>query len=153
MPVKLKFLKKNTLMGCPRLCSGKEPTASGGDTRDMCLIPGSERSPRGGNGNPLLCPCLENPMGRGAWQATVCGFGKRQTQLSTHTCITDSLSVYLKLIQCCKSTILQFKKIVTLKKKRNAITQGSFLYSLSQRLFLGPWFFACSMAIIPITFS
>ena len=39
--------------------------------RDMGLIPGSERSPGGGNGNPLKYSCLENPMDRGAWQATV----------------------------------------------------------------------------------
>ena len=39
--------------------------------RDMGLIPGSERSPGGGNGNPLKYSCLENPMDRGAWLATV----------------------------------------------------------------------------------
>ena len=38
---------------------------------DASLIPGSERSPGGGNGNPLQYSCLENPMDRGAWQATV----------------------------------------------------------------------------------
>ena len=38
---------------------------------DPGLIPGSGRSPREGNGNPLQYPCLENPMDRGAWQATV----------------------------------------------------------------------------------
>ena len=42
-----------------------------------------------GNGNPLQYSCLENPMGRGAWRATVHGVTKRQTQLSictnTHT--------------------------------------------------------------------
>ena len=36
------------------------------------MIPGSGRSPGGGNGNnPLQYPCLENPMDRGAWRATV----------------------------------------------------------------------------------
>ena len=34
---------------------------------DPGLIPGSVRSPREGNGNPLQCSCLENPMDRGAW--------------------------------------------------------------------------------------
>ena len=38
---------------------------------DMGLIPGSGRSPGGGNGNPLQSSCLENSMDRGAWQATV----------------------------------------------------------------------------------
>ena len=47
--------------------------ARAGDTRDAGLIPGSERSPGAGNGNPLQYPCLETPMDRGGWQATVMG--------------------------------------------------------------------------------
>ena len=43
---------------------------------DMSLIPGSERSPGKGNGNPFHYPCLENSMDRGAWRATVCGVRK-----------------------------------------------------------------------------
>ena len=42
-----------------------------------------ERSPGEGSGNPLQDSCLENPMDRGAWQATVYGVTKSQTQLST----------------------------------------------------------------------
>ena len=49
----------------------KNPLANAGDTRDMCLIPGSRRSPGGRNGNPLQYSCLENPMDIVAWQATV----------------------------------------------------------------------------------
>ena len=40
-------------------------------TREMGLIPGSGRSPGGGNSNSLEYSCLENPMDRGAWWATV----------------------------------------------------------------------------------
>ena len=40
-----------------------------------------------GNGNPLQCSCLENPMDRGAWWAAVHGVAKSQTRLSTHACI------------------------------------------------------------------
>ena len=47
----------------------------------MGSIPGSERSPGEGNGNPLLYSCLENPMDRGAWWATVHGITKSRTQL------------------------------------------------------------------------
>ena len=48
------------------------------------LIPESGRSPGGGNGNPLQCSCLENPMDRGAWEATV--QSHKRTWLSTeHT--------------------------------------------------------------------
>ena len=50
--------------------------AKAGDTRDMGLIPESGGSPGGGHGNPLQYSCLENPMDRGAWQATVHGVAK-----------------------------------------------------------------------------
>ena len=49
----------------------KNQVANSGDIRDAGLIPGSESFPRGGNGNPLQYSCLENPMDREAWQATV----------------------------------------------------------------------------------
>ena len=51
---------------------------------DAGWIPGSGRSPGGGNGNPLQYSCLENPMDRGAWRATVCGAVKSGVGLSTH---------------------------------------------------------------------
>ena len=54
------------------------PTNTGG-TRDVGLIPGSGRSPGAGNGNPLQYSCLENPMDREVWQATVRGVAKNQT--------------------------------------------------------------------------
>ena len=50
---------------------GKNLLANGGDVRDMGSIPGSERSPGGGHGNPLQYSCLEHPMGRRALWATV----------------------------------------------------------------------------------
>ena len=49
---------------------------------DPGLIPGSGRPPVEGNGNPLQYSSLENPMERGAWQATVHGVAKSQTLLS-----------------------------------------------------------------------
>ena len=45
----------------------KNLTASAGELRDAGTIPGSGRSPGGGNGNPLQYSCLENPMNREAW--------------------------------------------------------------------------------------
>ena len=65
----------------------KNPPANAGDTRDAGLIPGSGRFPGGGHGNPLQYSCLENPMDRGAWWATVHGAVKSWIQLkllSTH---------------------------------------------------------------------
>ena len=57
-----------TLLHFPRSSVGKESAC---DARDLGFIPGSERSPAEGNGNPLQYHCLENPMDRGGWQATV----------------------------------------------------------------------------------
>ena len=49
------------------------------DAGDLGSIPGLGRSPREGNGNPLQYSCLENPMDREAWQATVHRVTKSQT--------------------------------------------------------------------------
>ena len=57
----------------------KNPSAHEGDVRDADLIPGSGRSPGGGHGNPLQYSCLENPMDRGAWRATVHRVTKSRT--------------------------------------------------------------------------
>ena len=56
--------------GFPGGTNGKEHT-NAGDIRDAGSIPGLGRSSGGGNGNPFQCPCLENPMDREAWWATV----------------------------------------------------------------------------------
>ena len=58
---------------------GKESACSSGD---LGLIPGLGASPGEVNGYALQYPCLENPMDRGAWQATIHGVAKSQTQLS-----------------------------------------------------------------------
>ena len=66
----------------------KNPPANAGDIRALGLIPESERSPGGGPGNSLQYPCLENPMNRGAWCATVHRVTKswiQLNQLSMHT--------------------------------------------------------------------
>ena len=51
--------------------AGKESACNAGDTGDVGSIPGSGRSPGGGNGNLLQDSCLKNPMDRGAWWASV----------------------------------------------------------------------------------
>ena len=55
------------------------------NARDVSLIPGSGKSPGGGNVNPLQYPCLRNSMVRGAWLAIVHGVAKSQTWLRTRT--------------------------------------------------------------------
>ena len=52
---------------------GNESIYKAGDTGDVGSILGTGRSPGGENGNPLHYSCLENPMDRGVWQATVHG--------------------------------------------------------------------------------
>ena len=61
------------LWGLPWWFSGKELSANAGD---VGLTPGSGRSPGVGHSNPLQYACLENPMDRRAWQATVHGVAK-----------------------------------------------------------------------------
>ena len=64
------------MLGFP---GGSEGKASAWNAGDPGLIPGSGRSPGGENGNPLQYSCLENPMDRGAWWATVHGVAESWT--------------------------------------------------------------------------
>ena len=57
----------------------KNLPANAGDARDVNSIPGSGRSLGVGNDTSLQYSCLENPMNRGAWRATVHGMAKSQT--------------------------------------------------------------------------
>ena len=59
--------------GFPGGSDGKESACNAGN---LSLIPGSGRSPGEGSGYPFQYSCLENPMDRGAWQATVYGVSK-----------------------------------------------------------------------------
>ena len=65
----------------------KNPPANAGDIREVGLIPGSGRSPGGGNGTPLQYSCLENPMDRGDWRATVHSVTKSWIQLKQLTIV------------------------------------------------------------------
>ena len=57
----------------------KNPPANEGATRDAGTIPGSGRSPGGGNGNPIQYSCLENPVVRGTWWPTAHRVTKNRT--------------------------------------------------------------------------
>ena len=65
-----------SVMWLPSWLSGKESTCQAADADS---VPGSRRSPEGGNGNPLQYSFLGNPRDRGAWQAIVHGVAKNQT--------------------------------------------------------------------------
>ena len=65
----------------------KNLPANAEDIRDMGSVPGLGRSPEGGHGSPFQYSCLENPMDRGVWRATVHTVTKSWTrlkQLSMH---------------------------------------------------------------------
>ena len=74
-------------MGFPRGSVVRNPSANSGD---LSSIPGWGRSPGEGNGNPLQCSCLGNPMDRGAWRATVQGAAKESHNLVTEQLQRDS---------------------------------------------------------------
>ena len=79
-------------------CLSKESSCNAGDAGS---IPGSERSPRRGNGNPFQYSCWENPMDSGTWWATVHGGHKesdRTKRLNTHTHSSPYLSEVLRYI-------------------------------------------------------
>ena len=65
----------------------KNPPANAGELKDASSIPGLGRFPGEENGNPLQYSCLEDPMDREAWQATVHRVTKSGTQLSGFTSV------------------------------------------------------------------
>ena len=74
---RIKYYKYNS----PGGSMVKNPPTTAGDTADTSSIPGLGRSPGEGNGNPLQCSCLGNPMDREAWRATQSmGLQKSQMQ-------------------------------------------------------------------------
>ena len=89
----------------------KNPPANARASGYAGLIPELKRSPRGGNGNPLQYSCLENPMDREAWRATVCEVPKSWTGLKdgarvcAHT-DTHTQSVVIEENTCVSKTNL-----------------------------------------------
>ena len=69
-----------TIGSFPCSSVGKESICNAGD---LGSIPGLERSPREGNGNPLQYSCAENPLDRGAWQVAVHGVARVRHDLAT----------------------------------------------------------------------
>ena len=97
MSIELVMLSNHLILGCPLgllgvnyshftvFPGGSDGKASACIVEDLGLIPGLERSPGEGNGNPLQYSCLENSMDGGAWNATVHGVAKNWTQLNDFT--------------------------------------------------------------------
>ena len=63
----------------------KNPPANARDVRDAGSVPESGGLPGGGHGSALHYPCLENPMDRGAWQATVAGVSHKESDMTEET--------------------------------------------------------------------
>ena len=99
-------------MGFPGGLDDKQSAYNAGDPGS---IPGWERSPGEGNGNPLQYSCLENPMDRGAWYATVHEVAISVGHLKIHgmayiqkniTVIkTVTLESFYLFLECCHCTI------------------------------------------------
>ena len=75
------FISKSLTVkkGFPNGLVGKESAYSAGDTGDASSVPGSERSPAEGHGNPLQYSCLENSKDRGTWRIIIHRVAKSQT--------------------------------------------------------------------------
>ena len=85
-------------LGFPDGSAVENPPATEGDVEDAGLIPGSEKSPGAGNGNPLQHACLENPTDRGAWWATVHGSwrgGCDRAHIADAHCCTGETNIIL----------------------------------------------------------
>ena len=104
-------------MGFPGGTSGKEHAANAGDKRDVGLIPGSGRSLENMARIPQYS-FLENPMDRGAWQATVHRVAKRQTQLKQ----LGTLYVKQEIIKIPRHRVVVCIKCVNIHKVLRAVS-------------------------------
>ena len=125
---------------------------------DQGLIPESEGSPREGNGNPLQYSCLENPMDRGVWWATVHGVSKSQTPLKRQS---RSCKQRWNRINVIEVILLKFKNIkiyldyftqvvmVPKKKKKKCASLGSLCIRETGFLIF-PWdLYSWAMSVFP----
>ena len=95
---------------------GSDDKESSCNAGDLGSIPGSGRFPRGGHGNPLQYSCMENPMDRGAWRATVhrvtrsWAWLKRLTCIHVIICYIQFYAFVLKCFCVCIKILLCFQK-------------------------------------------
>ena len=110
----------------------KNPLTNAGNIRHVGLIPGSGRSPGGGHGHPLQYSCLENPMDRGSWRATVHRITKSHTQ---------RLSIHTHAHVNCISIKLGGKTWLYIYKKERPFIKPSSVkpFECATYFLLGPW--------------
>ena len=99
------FFEHMALRGHPGNSMVRNMPANAGDARHSGSIPGEGKSPGRGNGNPRQYSCLENPMYRGAWRATVHRIPKRCIQLSDQACMNspENFITHKSLYTCCQN--------------------------------------------------
>ena len=90
------------------------------------------RSPGEGNGNPLQYSCLENPMDRGAWWATVCGVSNSQTRLSDFTFMINEDNKTDNITSTCGFVTIKMRCFVSLEFLR--IFQKYYLVIITLKL-------------------
>ena len=113
--------------------------ANAGDIRDVGSIPGCGKSPEGGHDNPLQYSCLENPMDRGAWWATVHGVAELDTTKQLSKCTTlygDILGneLYLETLSASQQSFPLFILILQIPSDNQTPSQFTSSVNLSQRL-------------------
>ena len=87
-------MEAHIYLGFPHSSVGKESVCNAGD---LGSIPGLGRSSEEGNGNPLQCSCLKNPLDRGSWQTTVHGVARVGHDLATKPppmCVVSIYTIY-----------------------------------------------------------
>ena len=110
--------------GFPGGSDGRESACNAGD---LGPLPVSERSPGEGNGNPLQCSCLENPMDRGAWRATVCGVRRSRHNWSD---FIQTAACQSPLSSTISQSLLKFMSTESLchRPKTNTMSYTSYVH-------------------------
>ena len=116
----------------------KNPAANAGDTG---LIPGSGRSPGEGNGKPLQCSCLGNPVDRGNWQATVHVIAEKSCNLATKQEQQEYLPLYLLVsflffCQAVDGKIHNFLELKNLEKNKTKLPKYCSLRVIKECIYI-----------------
>ena len=116
--------------------------ASAYNVGDSGLIPGSGRSPGEGKGNPLQYSCLENPMDRGAWWATIHGVAKSRTRLSDF-CVCVCVLCVRHFANCFNGSFLSLNPPNSTAEMRQIICCQPQSHASASSLLLSPSIFPC----------
>ena len=102
---------------------------------DLGSIPGEGRSSGEGNGNPLQYSCLENPMDRGAWWATVHGVAKSWTRLSDFTSLYIQIHGKISLEECKLLSLVMSLGCVLHEVGQERVVEVGYLFNLMKNIY------------------